>query len=77
MNNTAVNDFVTFGEGAGLAFVAAMPAIVAVANLDEQLDELDLPAYEFETNIYAQVPAGSVVAGGAPVDVLVEVEEIG
>ena len=77
MNYTAANDFVTFGEGAGIAFVPGMPAIVAVANLDEQLGEWDIPQYEFETNIYAQVPAGSAVGALTPLDVLVETEEIG
>lgn len=76
MNNTAVNDFVTFGQGAGGAFVAHMPAIVVIANLDGDMGELELPEYEFEANIYAQVPVGSVVTGGTPVDVQIEVDEI-
>ena len=77
MNYTAANDFVTFGQGAGLAFVAHMPALVAIALLDAQFSEWELPEYNFEANIYAMVPAGSGAAPGTPIDVMIEVEESG
>jgi len=77
MNYTAANDFVTFGQGAGLGFLAHMPALVTIALLDAQFSEWEIPQYEFEANIYAVVPVGSIVAPGTPVDVLIEVEEIG
>lgn len=74
MNNTGVNDTIIFGELVAGAWTPRMPEIYILTPFDEQLGEWEIPQYEFQTDIYA-ISAG---AGGAtPLDVLIEVEEIG
>lgn len=75
MNNTGGVDTVIFGEGAAAAWAPRMPAVYMLAGFDEQLDEWQIPQYEFQTDIYAI----SANAGAAPatMDILLELEEIG
>jgi len=74
MNNTGVNDTVTFGELIAAAWTPRMPEIYVLTPFDEQLGEWEIPQYEFCSDIYARsANAGAV----APMSVLIEVEEVG
>ena len=73
MNNTGVNDVVTFGTNVGLVWAQTMPGIYVLTPFDEQLNEWEIPEYTFETDIWAQ----SAGAGAATtMDILIEVDEI-
>jgi hypothetical protein len=74
MNNTGVNDTVTFGELVAGAWTQRLPAIYVLTPFDEQISEWEIPEFIFQSDIYAR----SAGAGAAtPEDVLIEVEEIG
>jgi len=75
-NNTANNDEVTFGQGAGVAFAASMPAVLVLAGFDEQLSEWEVPQFEFVTNIYVSCNSAGLAAL-TPESVQIEVEDIG
>lgn len=74
MNNTGVNDQVIFGEVIAGAWTPRMPAVYVLTPFDEQLDEWQIPQFEFETNIWARsAGAGAITT----MDVLIEVDEVG
>jgi len=74
MNNTGANDQVIFGELVAGAWTPRMPAIYVLTPFDEQLDEWQIPQFEFQSNIYARSATAGV---GTTEDVLIEIEEIG
>lgn len=75
MNNTGVHDLVTFGDlVTGAAWTARMPDIYILTPFDEQLNEWEIPQYEFQGDIYARSAQAGV---GTTEDVMIEVEEIG
>lgn len=74
MNNTGVNDLVTFGELIAAAWTPRLPDIYVLTPFDAQLSEWEIPQYEFQSNIYARSAGAGV---GTTLDVLIEVEEIG
>lgn len=73
MNNTGANDTVVFGEVIAGVWTPRLPAIYVLQPFDEQLHEWQIPAYEFETDIYAR-SANALAA--TTMDVSIEVEEI-
>lgn len=74
MNNTGVNDVVTFGEVVAGVWTQRLPGISVLTPFDEQLSEWEIPEFMFETNIFARSATAGV---GTTEDVLIEVEEIG
>jgi len=74
MNNTGANDQVIFGELVAGAWTPRMPAIYVLTPFDEQLDEWQIPQFEFQSNIYARSATAGV---GTTEDVLLELEEVG
>jgi len=74
MNNTGVNDTVVFGELVGGVWTPRMPAVYVLTPFDEQLDEWQIPQYEFQSDIYARSAGAGV---GTTEDCLIEVEEVG
>lgn len=73
-NNAGGNLWLAVGIGVGAAFVAAIPELYCLNNIDNIWQEVELPAVELFADITAY-PA-TLVAGGS-VDVQVTVREIG
>jgi len=74
MNNTGVNDTVIFGELVLGVWTPRMPAVYVLTPFDEQLHEWQIPAFGFQSDIYARSATAGV---GTTEDVQIEVEEIG
>lgn len=69
-NNGAGTTWLHIGTGVGVAFVDTIPPLRVINNMDFVYGEDELPPTEFSADMTAYVDA-------APVDVQVEVEEIG
>lgn len=83
-NNTGANATLIFGtrDRAGApAFVALMPALLAINTFDNEWEETDLPAVEFRPNraLLAAGREGNIWVQASAVGVLfvIEIEEIG
>ncbi|MDD5510851.1 MAG: hypothetical protein PHI12_08575 [Dehalococcoidales bacterium] len=73
-NNAAGATFLNIGTGVGGLFVAAIPALMTLNNMDQEFGPEELGNAEFFASATAWPTA---LAAGGTLDVQIEVEEIG
>jgi len=71
----AADILLEIGEMVAAVFTRRLPRLRCIAGMNLNVGELELPAFEFETDIYGQ--ASAAAAAPNDVEVMVEVEEIG